>query len=91
MGEGPGGGRRPKEANQTGNFKSRVRGKLQKGKIVIAGTADGENLTGRTTAEAREIINAEMNSKKETVENQLLPKSQREHTREYFQSLLKGQ
>jgi len=78
MGEGPGGGRRPKEANQTGNFKSRVRGKLQKGKIVIAGTADGENLTGRTTAEAREIINAEMNSKKETVENQLLPKSQRE-------------
>jgi len=32
-----------------------------------------------------------MNSKKETVENQLLPKSQREHTRQYFQSLLKGQ
>ena len=91
MGEGKGFGRRPKEANQTGNFKSRVRGKLQKGKIVIAGTADGENLTGRTTAEARQIINAEMNSKKETVENQLLPKSQREHTRQYFQSLLKGQ
>ena len=91
MGEGNGVGRRPKEENQTGNFKSRVRGTLQKGKIVIAGTADGENLTGRTTAEAREIINAEMNSKKETVENQLLPKSQREHTREYFQSLLKGQ
>ena len=91
MGEGNGTGRRPKEDNQTGNFKSRVRGKLQKGKIVVAGTADGENLTGRTTAEARQIINAEMNSKKETVENQLLPKSQREHTREYFQSLLKGQ
>lgn len=91
MGEGRGTGRRPKEENQTGNFKSRVRGKLQKGKIVIAGSADGENLTGRTTAEAREIINAEMNSKKETVENQLLPKSQREHTRQYFQSLLKGQ
>ena len=91
MGEGRGVGRRPKEENQTGNFKSRVRGKLQKGKIVVAGTADGENLTGRTTAEAREIINAEMNSKKETVENQLLPKSQREHTREYFQSLLKGE
>lgn len=91
MGEGKGFGRRPKEANQTGNFKSRVRGKLQKGKIVIAGTADGENLTGRTTAEARQIINAEMNSKKEIVENQLLPKSQREHTRQYFQSLLKGQ
>jgi len=90
MGKGNGVGRRPKEDNQTGNFKSRVRGKLQKGKIVIAGPADGENLTGRTTAEAREIINAEMNSKKETVENQLLPKSQREHTRQYFQSLLKG-
>lgn len=91
MGEGKGVGRRPKEENQTGNFKSRVRGKLQKGKIVVAGTADGENLTGRTTAEARQIINAEMNSKKETVENQLLPKSQREHTRQYFQSLLQGQ
>ena len=91
MGEGNGIGRRPKEENQTGNFKSRVRGKLQKGKIVIAGTADGENLTGRTTAEARQIINAEMNAKKETIENQLLPKSQREHTRQYFQSLLNGQ
>lgn len=91
MGEGRGGGRRAKEANQTGNFKSRVRGKLQKGRIVISGKADGENLTGRTTAEARAIVNTEMNSKKETVENQLLPKSQREHTRQYFQSLLKGQ
>lgn len=91
MGKGRGVGRRPKEENQTGNFKSRVRGKLQKGKIVVAGTADGENLTGRTTAEARQIINAEMSSKKETVENQLLPKSQREHTRQYFQSLLQGQ
>ncbi len=91
MGEGKGGGRRPKEENETGNFKSRVRGKLEKGKIVITGTADGENLTGRTAAEAREIIDAEMSSKKETVENQLLPRSQRAHTRQYFQSLLKGQ
>jgi len=91
MGQGKGGGRRPREENKTGNFKSRVRGKMQKGKIVITGTADGENLTGRTTAEARQIINAEMSSKKETVENQLLPKSQREHTRQYFESLLKGE
>ena len=91
MGKGRGVGRRPKEESNTGNFKSRVRGKLQKGQIVITGTADGENLTGRTMTEAREIINAEMSSQKAAVENQLLPKSQRDHTRQYFQSLLNGQ
>ena len=91
MGEGKGFGMRPKEKNNTGNFKSRVRGKLQKGRIVATGTADGENLTGRTASETREIIEAEMSSRKEAVENQLLPKSQREHTKQYFQRVLDGQ
>ena len=91
MGDGRGFGNRPKEENDTGNFKSRVRGKLQKGRIVATGTADGENLTGRTASETREIIEAEMSSRKEAVENQLLPKSQREHTKQYFQRVLDGQ
>ena len=91
MGEGRGFGQRPKEKNETGNFKSRVRGKLQKGRIVATGTADGENLTGRTASETRAIIEEEMSSRKEAVENQLLPKSQREHTKQYFKRVLDGQ
>lgn len=89
-GEGEGGGIRDREENNTGNFKSRVKTDPQKGKVVITGNADGENISGRTTSEAREMIQAEMNSQKDPLENQVLPRSQREHAREYFESLRGG-
>ncbi len=91
MGEGRGFGDRPQEPGRTGNYKSRVRGKLQKGQMVITGKADGENLTGRTTSEARAIVKAAMSSQTDPLENQVLPKSQRDHARQYFQSLREGQ
>jgi len=90
MGEGRGFGDRPQEAEKTGNYKSRVRGKLQKGQMVITGKADGENLTGRTTSEAREIVEAAMSSQTDPLEDQVLPKSQRDHAKQYFESLREG-
>lgn len=90
MGEGRGFGDRPQDVQKTGNYKSRVRGKLQKGQMVITGKADGENLTGRTTEEAREIVEAAMSSKADPLEDQVLPKSQRDHAQQYFQSLREG-
>lgn len=90
MGEGNGFGDRPQQQEVTGNYKSRVRGKLQQGQLVITGKADGENITGRTTREAREIVAATMSSQSDPLENQVLPKSQREHAKQYFESLREG-
>ena len=70
-----------------GTFKSRVKGKLQRGQTVITGTADGNNISGRSVSEARELIRAEMSKDADPLENQQLPKSQREHARQYFESL----
>lgn len=90
MGAGKGFGERPQQEEVTGNYKSRVRGKLQKGQMILTGKADGENLTGRTTREAREILEASMSSQSDPLENQVLPKSQREHAKQYFESLREG-
>lgn len=90
MGKGRGFGDRPQEKEQTGNYKSRVRGKLQRGQMVITGKADGENLTGRTTQEARAIVEAAIAGDSDPLENQVLPKSQRDHAKQYFESLREG-
>ena len=90
MGAGRGFGDRPQEEEKTGNYKSRVRGKLQKGQMVVTGKADGENLTGRTTSEARAIVDAAIAGDSDPLENQVLPKSQRDHAKQYFESLREG-
>ena len=86
-GKGPGGGKRDKAEGEYGTFKSRVKGKLQRGQTVITGTADGNNISGRSVSEARALIQAEMSKDADPLENQQLPKSQREHARQYFEAL----
>ena len=86
-GKGPGGGKRDLEKGEIGTFKSRVKGKLQRGQTVITGSADGNNISGRSVSQARELIQAEMSKDADPLENQKLPKSQREHARQYFEAL----
>ena len=86
-GKGPGGGKRDKADSEYGTFKSRVKGTLQRGQTVITGTADGNNISGRSVSEARALIQAEMSKDADPLENQQLPKSQREHARQYFEAL----
>ena len=86
-GQGRGAGEREREEDQTGKYKSRVKGKLQKGQTVVTGDADGNNITGRSTSEVREIVRKSMSDKADPLENQVLPKSQREHAQEYFEKL----
>ena len=86
-GSGRGGGLRDKAETDTGTFKSRVKGKLQRGETVVTGNADGKNITGKSISEVREIAKSSMQKKSDPLENQKLPKSQREHAREYFENL----
>ncbi len=86
-GGGRGGGKRDKQETETGSYKSRVKGKLQQGETVVTGNADGNNITGKSISEVREIAKASISKKSDPLENQKLPRSQREHAREYFENL----
>lgn len=88
-GGGRGAGLRDKTETETGSYKSRVKGKIQKGETVVTGHADGANISGRSISEAREIAKSSVSKKSDPLENQKLPKAQREHAREYFESLRK--
>lgn len=89
-GKGPGGGKRDRQEEDTGSYKSRVKGKLQKGETVVTGNADGDNISGKTTSQARELVEASLNKKSDPLENQKLPRSQREHVQQYFNKLRTG-
>ncbi|QEG20737.1 hypothetical protein [Mariniblastus fucicola] len=86
-GKGKGAGEREREEDKTGKYKSRVKGQLQKGQTVVTGDADGNNISGRSTSEVREIVRQSMSDKADPLENQVLPKSQRDHAKEYFEKL----
>ncbi len=89
-GSGKGFGKREKGDGDTSGFKSQVKGKLQKGETVVTGSADGNNISGKSVSEAREIIKASMNQDNDPLGEKKLPKSTREHAREYFQKVREG-
>ena len=64
-----------------------VKGKIQKGETVVTGHADGNNISGKSVSEAREIARSSMSKRSDPLENQKLPRSQRDHAREYFENL----
>jgi hypothetical protein len=86
-GEGRGGGKRDLEKENTGTFKSKVKGKLQRGQTVVTGNADGKNLTGRSQSETKELIRDSMSKDSDPLENISLPKTAREHAQEYFKQV----
>ena len=90
-GEGPGGGKRGMEENETGEYKTKVKGQLQKGQTVVTGDADGENVAGPSISEARELIQSSMSRDKDPIEDQQLQRWQKQHALEYFQKLRDGQ
>lgn len=89
-GKDGGGGKRDISENETTEYKSRVAGKIQKGETVISGTADGENLSGKSLLEIRDMVQSSMAQQTDPLEDQQLPRSQREHARQYFEGLRKG-
>ena len=87
MGEGQGIGKRPFEEDQTSGFKTGVRGKVGKGEKVVTGNADGDNITGRTTAQVTELIRKTESVDSDPTENQKLSRKHREHAEQYFKAL----
>ena len=86
-GEGIGGGKRDLEKEDTGSYKSRVKGKLSRGETLVTGNADGKNLTGRSVSETQELVRDSMSKETDPLENIKLSKTAREHAQQYFKQL----
>lgn len=91
LGEGQGFGERPEEENATKGYDSRVRAKAEKGKSVRIGDAKGPNLPGRAKQSTSEEVAAALAEDPDPIDETSLPRDQREHSKEYFEKLLKGE
>ncbi|TWU01552.1 hypothetical protein [Neorhodopirellula pilleata] len=90
MGKGAGKGDRPEEETDTNAYDTQVRGDVKRGKAIIAGFADGPNRKGVTREEIQSVIEAAISEDSDPLEDQVLPREEREQTRQYFDRLREG-
>lgn len=90
MGRGSGKGDRPEEETDTNDYDTQVRGNVKRGKAIIAGFADGANRKGVTREQIKSVIDAAINEESDPLEDQVLPRDEREQTRQYFDRLREG-
>lgn len=90
MGAGRGQGERPEQETQTGEYDSQVRGKVGQGEAIVVGEADGPNKAGQAREEINTAIRAATEGSAAPLTNERLPRSQRDHVKEYYDSFRKG-
>ncbi|MBX3420302.1 MAG: hypothetical protein KF752_01975 [Pirellulaceae bacterium] len=90
LGEGQGEGERPEEEEDVDFFQSQVRAQRRQGENVYSGKIGGENRKGVSRVAVQEEIARELASEPEPLDETPLPRSQREHTRDYFNALREG-
>lgn len=89
-GYGMGRGEGQPEELEIGSYDTQVRGQPKQGRGVIAGFADGPNRKGVSREEIKEAVSGAINGPSDPLENQNLPKVERDHAREYFDRLRQG-
>ncbi len=90
LGRGQGQGERPEAEDDTNTYETQVRGTPQKGRGIIAGVAGGQNKRGVTRAELQETVRGALSEESDPVENQSLPRTEREHAQQYLDLLREG-
>ncbi|MFG0263574.1 MAG: hypothetical protein ACF8AM_00310 [Rhodopirellula sp. JB055] len=90
MGRGKGEGDRPEEESDVNTYDTQVRGKVKRGRAIIAGFADGPNRKGVTREDIQSAIETNLSEESDPLEDQVLPRDEREQTREYFDRLREG-
>ncbi|KLU02509.1 hypothetical protein RISK_005575 [Rhodopirellula islandica] len=90
MGRGKGEGDRPEEETDINTYDTQVRGKVKRGRAIIAGFADGPNRKGVTREDIQSAIESNLSEESDPLEDQVLPRDEREQTREYFDRLREG-
>lgn len=91
LGRGNGQGDRPESEDDTNTYETQVRGNVKKGKAIIAGFADGPNRKGVTREDIKAAIQSQLSEESDPTENQTLPRSERVHAQQYFDSLREGE
>ncbi|HEV3417642.1 MAG TPA: hypothetical protein VG056_12535 [Pirellulales bacterium] len=96
VGERQGGGKarasghRPEQATDTKFYDSNVKQKMTKGAAVSVGEAGGPNIKGQVQEEIKAQIESAKHDSADPLTGQRLPRSQREHAKEYFDALREG-
>jgi DNA repair exonuclease SbcCD ATPase subunit len=90
MGAGRGAGERPENEVETRTYLSRVDGKTQKGEAVRYGDAGGKNIAGKSKEEIRAELQSAAGKDPDALNEQNLPREQREHAKQYFEKFRKG-
>jgi hypothetical protein len=89
QGEGPGGGPRDEQETDTKHIDSQVRTEVEEGETIYGGKVGGANRKGKTREEVQQAIRASEIEDEQALETIVLPKRQRDQTRDYFDSLRK--
>ncbi|MFV2066727.1 MAG: hypothetical protein ACC645_07065 [Pirellulales bacterium] len=90
LGEGRGQGARPEAETDTNAYNSRVRQKPGAGRAVITDLVDGPNAKGRVLEEIEAELQRGTARAAEALTDRRLPKAQREHAEEFFNSFREG-
>lgn len=90
LGEGQGKGDRPEAEDDTNTYDTQVRGDVKPGRAIIAGKAGGPNRKGTTTEELQQAVLGAIAEESDPMENQSLPRIEREHAKQYFDRLREG-
>lgn len=90
LGAGQGQGDRPEEETDTGAYDSQVRAKPKAGEAVMTGVADGPNRKGLSREAVKQEMESSLREDSDPLSNQPLPRTQREHAKEYFERFRKG-
>ncbi len=85
-GLGPGPGENSDDDVDTNSYDTRVQGDVKRGRAVIAGFADGPNRKGITRETIKNVIEASMTEEGDALDDQLLPRDERDQTQQYFDS-----
>ncbi|HEV2969952.1 MAG TPA: hypothetical protein VGY55_08175 [Pirellulales bacterium] len=83
-------GHRPEQPTDTKFYDSSVKQKMTKGAAVSVGEAEGPNIKGRVQEEIKAQIESAKHDSADPLTGQRLPRSQREHAKEYFDALRDG-
>jgi len=90
LGRGQGSGDRPEEDVDTNSYDSRVAGKARPGESVRTGDADGKNIAGKSLQEVKAELQSAAARDPDALNEQNLPREQRDHAKQYFEKFRKG-
>lgn len=90
VGRGRSFGGTPEERSEASEYDSQVRQQEGRGPSTLIGLVDGPNARGNVEAQIREQIQASRSDDEDPLTHQPLPRSYRDHTRSYFDTLREG-